>query len=429
MSGAPTADARPASLPLRRVAAVVVGNALEFYDFLTYAFFAVQIGQCFFPASTPGGQLLPSLAVFGAGFLTRPLGAVVIGGLADRIGRRPAMLLSFTLMGVAIAGLVLTPPFRTIGVAAPILVIAWRLLQGFALGGEVGPTTAYLVEAAPPHRRGFYASLQYMTQDLSVLAAGLVGVGLADVLSPQALTDWGWRAAMAVGVIVVPIGVAVRRNLPETLFETGPDAAPAPGGIGPHLPAIGIGLLALAGAGIANYTLDYLTTYAATTLHMRAGLALGATVVLGVFGTLSDPVGGLLSDRFGRKRVMMIPWAMLCLAAIPTFVVITRVHSAAALYGGAALLQVLLALSAPAVLIAVTETLPRHVRAGAVALAYALALSVFGGATQFMIRWLIQLTRDPLVPAYYLTGFAVLSLIAMAALKESAPARASAKRE
>jgi MFS family permease len=414
---------RPSGLPIRRVAAVVVGNALEFYDFLTYAFFAVQIGACFFPAATPGGSLLPTLAVFGAGFLTRPLGAIVIGGLADRAGRRPAMLFSFALMGVAIVGLALTPPFKAIGVAAPILVIVWRLLQGFALGGEVGPTTAYLVEAAPASRRGFYASLQYMTQDFSVLVAGLVGVALASVMSAQALTDWGWRAAMLIGAAVVPIGLIIRRGLPETLFEPEPGAAPARGGLRPHLGVIAVGLFMLGGAAIANYTLDYLTTYAATTLRMPAGLALGATVVLGICGTLIDPIGGLLSDRFGRKRVMMIPWALLCVTAIPIFMVITRFHNAAALYGGSALMQTLLALSAPAVLIAVTESLPKSVRAGAVALAYALALSVFGGSTQFIIRWLIQTTGDPLAPAYYLTGFACLGLIAMAGFRETAPGR------
>ena len=411
------------SLPLRRVMAVVVGNGLEFYDFLTYAFFAVQIGACFFPASTPGGTLLPTLAVFGAGFLTRPLGAIVIGGLADRIGRRPAMLLSFSLMGAAIVGLVLTPPYKAIGVAAPILVIVWRLLQGFALGGEVGPTTAYLVEAAPAHRRGFYASLQYMTQDVSVLAAGLVGVGLASVMSAQALADWGWRAAMGVGVLVVPIGLIIRRGLPETLFEAEAGAAPGPAGLRPHLRTIGLGLIMLAGAGITNYTLDYLTTYASTTLRMSAGVALGATAVLGVCGAAFDPIGGLLSDRFGRKRVMMIPWALLCVATIPTFLVISRARAAWALYGGGALMQILLSLGAPAVLIAVTEALPRSLRAGAVALVYALALSVFGGSTQFIIRWMIQTTGDPLSPAYYLTGFAVVALAAMAGFTETAPGR------
>ena len=172
-----------ATIPARQVAAVVVGNALEFYDFLTYAFFAVYIGRTFFPSNVPSASLLASLATFGAGFVTRPVGSLVIGRMGDRLGRKPAMMLSFALMGVAIVGLALTPAQKTIGVAAPVLVIFFRLLQGFALGGEVGPSTAFLLEAAPPERRGFYTAFQSWTQDLSVLASGLVGFGLARILS------------------------------------------------------------------------------------------------------------------------------------------------------------------------------------------------------------------------------------------------------
>ena len=170
-----TVDAPPMLLR-RHVAAVVIGNGLEFYDFLTYAFFAVQIGHTFFPVKDPTSSLLLSLATFGAGFFTRPLGGFIIGSMGDRLGRRPAMLLSVSLMGLAITGLALTPSYAAIGVAAPVLVILFRLMQGLALGGEVGPTTAYLIEAAPVHRRGFYASLQYATQDCAVLVSGLIGL-------------------------------------------------------------------------------------------------------------------------------------------------------------------------------------------------------------------------------------------------------------
>lgn len=173
----------PAALIKKRhIAAVVTGNALEFYDFVTYSFFAVYIGRAFFPESLTRFSLLASLATFGVGFVMRPVGAYVIGRTGDRVGRKPAMLLSFSLMGFGIAGLALTPSYARIGVAAPMLVVLFRLMQGFALGGEVGPTTAFLIEAAPPERRGLYASLQYTTQDLAVLVAGLIGLGLANTL-------------------------------------------------------------------------------------------------------------------------------------------------------------------------------------------------------------------------------------------------------
>src|SRR5262249_18633001 len=159
----------------RQAFAISAGNGLEFYDFVTYAFFAAQIGRTFFPSTTPGLSLLSSLATFGVGFLTRPLGALVIGRFGDRAGRKPAMVLSLGLIGVAATGLSLTPSYASIGIFAPILVIVFRLVQGFALGGEVGPSTAFLLEAAPPSRRGLYVSLQATSADFATCVAGLVG--------------------------------------------------------------------------------------------------------------------------------------------------------------------------------------------------------------------------------------------------------------
>src|SRR5438046_4410449 len=172
-------------VPLRHVVAVFVGNGLEFYDFLTFSYFAVYISRTFYPGGSPASALLATLATFGAGFLTRPIGAIVIGGMGDRIGRKPAMLFSFTLMGVAIVGLALTPSYAAIGAAAPVLVLLFRLVQGFALGGEIGPTTAFMAEAAPLRRRGLYLSMQYATQDFAVLTAGVIGTTLAALLNAQ----------------------------------------------------------------------------------------------------------------------------------------------------------------------------------------------------------------------------------------------------
>ncbi len=206
-----------ASVPAKHVAAVVVGNALEFYDFLTYAFFAVYIGKAFFPANDPATSLLASLGTFAVGFVTRPIGGIVIGRMGDRYGRKPAMILSFSLMGIAITGLALTPPYAMVGVLAPAFVLLFRMLQGFALGGEVGPTTAFLLEAAPPERRGFYTAFQAWTQELAILVSGLVGLGLSSVLSDKQLQDFGWRLAFVLGAAIVPVGLIMRRNLPETL--------------------------------------------------------------------------------------------------------------------------------------------------------------------------------------------------------------------
>src|SRR3954463_7189890 len=175
----------PRLLSRPQLAAVVAGNALEFYDFLIFGFFAVQIGATFFPSKDATGSLLLTLATFGVGFLTRPLGGAVIGPLGDRIRRQPAMLLSFGLMGISMAGLALTPSYASIGVAAPVLVVGFRLLQGFALGGEVGPSTAFLLEAAPVEKRGLYVSFQLATQQMAIQVSGLVGSALSSMLTPE----------------------------------------------------------------------------------------------------------------------------------------------------------------------------------------------------------------------------------------------------
>ena len=322
----PRPRARVQPLRKRQVAAVAVGNAIEFYDFVTYAFFAVQIGRTYFPSDEPGASLLASLATFGAGFLTRPLGAWAIGRMGDRRGRKPAMLLSFALIGVAVIGLPLVPPYASIGVAALVLVVLFRLLQGFALGGEVGPSTAFLMEAAPVHRRGLYISMQAMGADAAVLVAGLVGVGLAHVLSPAELEAWGWRVALGLGAVIVPFGLVLRRTLVET-FEPALAPPPRTGGSG-HLRVALLGLAMLAAATTSAYALEYMTTYANTTLGLPERVALGATALIGLCGLVCDPLSGWLSDRIGRKPVMLVPWLVLLVAILPAFWLLERERSA-----------------------------------------------------------------------------------------------------
>ena len=203
----------------RAVLGATIGNALEFYDFVTYSFFAIQIGRAFFPSENPFTSLMLSVATFGAGFVTRPIGALVIGTYSDRVGRRPAMILSFALMGSAIIALALTPSYDTIGIAAPILVITIRLVQGFSLGGEVGPTTAYLMEAAPDDKRGVAVSWQPVSQLIAATTGALVGVILSEIMAPESLDLYGWRIAFLIGAITLPFGLWVRNRMPETLHR------------------------------------------------------------------------------------------------------------------------------------------------------------------------------------------------------------------
>jgi MHS family citrate/tricarballylate:H+ symporter-like MFS transporter len=412
---------QPTVLSRPQLAAVVVGNALEFYDFLIFGFFAVQIGAAFFPSKDATGSLLLTLATFGVGFLTRPLGGVLIGGLGDRIGRKPAMLFSFGLMGASIIGLALTPSYASIGVAAPILVVLFRLLQGFALGGEVGPTTAFLMEAAPIKKRGLYVSLQFATQNAATCFAGIVGVVLATLLTPADLSAWGWRAAMLLGASVVPLALAIRRHLPETLEQQSSARLPRP-----SLAQIGLALatlLAMASATITTYVLITINIFATHTLGLSPAQGFGAVIVGGGVGVIVNPIGGWLSDRWGRKPLMIGAYSLLCVVGLPCFMAMAQLRTPAMLCATVALMSSLLALGLPAIMAQVGESLPLNMRSGGIGVIYAVAIAVFGGTTSLIVTWLTSVTGSPLAPAFYMCGALALGVLSMLVLRETAPVK------
>jgi MFS family permease len=403
-------------LTAKQIAAVAAGNALEFYDFVTYSFFAVQIGRSLFPGDSSQSLIL-SLATFGVGFVSRPLGGLIIGRMADRRGRKPAMILSFALMGIGIVGLALTPSYRTVGPAASLMAVLFRLLQGFALGGEVGPNAAFLMEAAPPHRRGFYLSIHLATADAAVLVAGIVGLLLSSLLSASQLDAWGWRAAFIIGASIVPFGLRLRGTLEETLPAEAMSPAP-PGSLRPLLALAAAGMLILGAGTISNYTLDYLTTYAQDTLHMEVRSAFAATVVLGLVSALSDLGTGLLVDRYGPKRVLIGPWIVLILLAVPTFYMLNTLRSSGALFGATALLTVLHIFGSSAAILLFIQALPARVRAGSLSLVYALAIAIFGGSTQLVEKLLIRWTANPVAPGWYMVCAVVAGLAGALLIRE-----------
>jgi len=403
------------------IAATVAGNALEFYDFLTYSAFAVYIGKTFFPAGSALASLLLSLATFGVGFVTRPLGGVLIGAYADRAGRRPALVLTISLMAVGTAGLVLTPGYAAIGVAAPILLVLARLVQGLALGGEVGPSTAVLLECAPQGRRGAFTSWQMASQGLAIFAAGLVGLLLSLALGKEALADWGWRLAFALGLVIVPVGLYIRRRLPETLEAPGEHGAIAVLGLlwRGHRRSLVLAVLVIMCLTVSTYVGNYMTTYALTVLGMPATQAMWGTLINGSAMMIAALGGGWISDRYGRRPVMIAPRLALVALVYPAFAVLVSVHSTWALIGVTALFTLLSTVSGAAAVAALSETFPNAVRSSGFAIAYAISVSVFGGTTQFIIAWLVGATGDPLSPAYYVILTSAVSLWAMFRLPET----------
>lgn len=404
-------------LPLRKAMVVGMGNALEFYDFFTFGYFAIQISHAFFPTSA---GLLLTLATYGVGFVTRPLGGIVIGRYGDRVGRKPAMLWSLGLMGFAIVGLAAVPSYAQIGVAAPVLLVIFRLLQGFAVGGEVGPSTAFLIESAPLNRRGLYVALQMATQYVAVVAAGAVGFTLSAWLSAAQLDSWGWRIALLIGVAIVPVGLYLRQHLPEQAPGSASiGAAPAAGAVPVRL--IVLSLTMIAAGTITAYTLGYMNTYMQDTLKFSTETAFGETMLEGLSVVSLALIGGLLSDRFGRKPLMIGGLTCLLLLVLPGYIAIGMSRSVVLVYTISAALNGLYGLYVGVVVVAVVESLPRSSRSGAFGVLYAIGVAVFGGFTQFIIKWLIDATGNPLAPGWYLSVALTVGGVAMALLPESAP--------
>jgi MFS family permease len=422
-----TADVSAGSPGLKRrhIAAATLGNALEFYDFVTYAFFAIQIGHAFFPGRSGYGSLMLSLATFGAGFITRPIGALVIGAYADRAGRRPAMVLSFSLMGAAIIAMAIIPPYAVIGLAAPILAVCARLVQGFSLGGEIGANTAFLLEAAAPGKRGATVAWQGASQLIAVTVGGLVGWALTEILTKGALEAYGWRVAFLMGAITLPVGLWLRGAIPETLHGGAPTApeesrwrlAQRSGRV------IGLGIVILSSATIGTYILDYIVTFAQDSLHLSARVGFLAEAVANLIGVPALLLGAALSDRVGRWRVNVWTNFALLLLIVPVFWWVVATRSPIVLMISMATLGIATNFSAGSYTAGIAESLPRSIRGGGFGTVYSLAIAAFGGTTQLVITWLIHATGSALAPAGYLVVATGIGQIALMLFPESAPVR------
>jgi len=413
-------EARPSSHTTQQlIVATTIGNAFEFFDLTVYSFFAVLLGKLFFPVASSEQQLLLSVAAFGIGFIARPLGGVVFGVLADRLGRVTAMNLTLIAMALGTGMIGVMPTYAQIGIAAPLMILTARILQGFSAGGEVGVATALLAERASSERRGFVTSWQFASQGAAALAGSLVGFLLSHYLSTSALESWGWRIPFLTGILIAPLGLYLRSRIDDeeahapTRRTDAVDILKTVFTRDMKLVVIAFALV-IGGTAAHFIVLYYMSTYAIKVLHLPMDTSLWCGILAGAVMLVAAPVGGIWSDRYGRKRVAFLSRVALTVLIFPGFWLIGHMSSVAVLFAVVAALAILHTINAGASGTMLAELFPRSTRATALSIAYAAGVSIFGGFAQFFVTWLIQVTGDPMAPTWYVVGCGVLSLIALA---------------
>jgi MFS transporter, MHS family, proline/betaine transporter len=409
------ADAAPLSLTRRRVVlAATIGNSLEWYDFLIYGFLAVTIAKLFFPTENELTSLLLSVGTFGAAAIVRPIAGVVLGIYADRVGRKAALTLTIFTMGFGTGLIVVAPVYASIGIWAPVLLVTARLLQGFACGGELGGATAILVENAPDGSRGLYASWQTASQAAGVLLGAMVTMLVSLSMTQAQLEACGWRLPFAFGLLIVPVGFYVRSKLKEPdAFLRASTKAPIfsfmrllVGERRSLFTAIGIAVLYLA---CAYVLFVYMPTFAVRQLRLPFSQALIATTLASAVLFVCSPVIAAISDRYGRKPLLVVGASAFAILTYPAFILITREPSLlklAAVQSGFAVAMA--AYAGPAISV-FAELFPTRLRSTAVSLVYSVAVVLVGGFAPLIVTWLIAATDNPIAPAFYVIGAAAVS--------------------
>ncbi|RQR28652.1 MFS transporter [Burkholderia sp. Bp9143] len=407
------------ALNRRAVAAAVIGNALEWYDFTVFGFMTVVIAELFFPTSSEYSSLLLTTATFGVAFFMRPIGGIVFGLYADRAGRKAALSLVILLMTAGIFLLAIAPPYAAIGIGGPLLIVFGRLLQGFSAGGEFGSATALLIEAAPFSKRGFYGSWQMASQAAALLIGALVGAAVTRGLSHDALRSWGWRVPFILGLVIGPIGFYIRRHLAdsEAFLHAQQSARRATLGdvFTRHPREVLCGLGSVIALTVTIYVLiSYLPTFAVKQLKLPYAESFYAVIIGNLLLMVLSPVAGAWSDRIGRKGLSL--WSLVLTLALmyPLFAWLDAAPSIGRLIVVQAVLSVTLAGYYGPFGAMIAELFPANVRSTGLSIAYNVAVMLFGGFGQFIVTWLIKVTGTPLAPTYYVMAGIALSIVAVA---------------
>jgi len=410
-----------ASIRRRAILSCAIGNFFELFDFTIYGYFAVAIGRAFYP----GGSMFSTFATFGAAFLMRPVGAIVLGAYGDRMGRRAALVVTIGLMAAATGFTGLIPSYQSIGVWAPILLLVCRLMQGFSTGGEWGGAAAFLVEYAPAGKRGLIGSMQQTSTQIGALSGSLSAALLASTLSQEDFFAWGWRIPFVVGFALGPIGYYLRRKVAETpaferavehrIVERSPFLTAIREYRSRMLQAFGLSIIGC----MANFIfVIYLVSYAINTMKLPAGSALSCAVVSGLILVTLTPIVGHLSDRVGR-RPMILACALLNLVFdYPLFLLAVRGGTFGSLLAALMVNAVFQSLYTGVIPSILAEMFPTRVRYTGLSVSYGFAVVLFGGFAPLISTWLVQVTGNPLAPAFYIMIGGAISAIAILSMRE-----------
>lgn len=414
--------------PVVRVAS---GNFLEMYDFQVFGYYAAAIARTFFPTGNEFLSLMLSLATFGAGFLMRPIGALVLGSYIDHRGRCDGLLATLGLMALGTLSIACTPSYASIGLIAPLLVVSGRLLQGFSAGAELGGVSVYLSEIAAPACKGFYVSWQGASQQVAVMLAAVLGLSLTTRLSADEMTSWGWRIPLLIGCSILPLVFWLRRSLDETSEFRQRKSHPAPGEIlgilSRHWKLVLLGMMLSVMGTVSFYMITvYTPTFGGAVLHLDGKSNMMITLCVGASNFLWLPVMGALSDRIGRRPVLMAIGALALLTAYPALSWLVSAPSFARMMAVDLWFSFLFGSYYGPMCAFITEIMPAEVRAAGFSLAHSCATAIFGGFTPAICTYLIHATGNSAVPGWWLSFAACCGLVASALLRESRAAVAKA---
>ncbi len=398
-----------------RVVQVASGNFLEMYDFMVFGYYAEAIGTTFFPGGSDFASLMKSLMTFGAGFLMRPLGALVLGAYMDRHGRRAGLLLTLLLMSIGTLSVACLPGYAVIGVFAPIIILLGRLVEGFSAGVELGGVSIYLAEIAPAGRKGFYVSWQSGSQQVAVMTAAFIGLMLARSLSAEQMTRWGWRVPLLVGCAIVPFLFFMRRSLTETeeflAQRDHPSLRKVLRSIRDNWYVVGCGVMLATMTTVSFYMITaYTPTFGGSVLHLARRDNLAVTLCVGASNLIWLPVMGAVSDKIGRVPLLVASTLLAMASAYPVLFWLAGGPSFARLLTVELWLSFLYSTYNGAMVVYLAEVMPREVRTAGFSLAYSLATAIFGGFTPAIATFLIHWSGNRAIPGIWLAAAAVSGL-------------------